>query len=80
MKVTSIAVKMQQRVPFTTLSRYKLFHTAVDNINALQSSCRVPDIFVWLGGGVDKEPDRKDGYISHLTRYKYQQMHITMLM
>ena len=65
MKVSSIAVEMQQRVPFAMLSSYKIFRTAVENINALQSSREVPDIFVSLGGRVDKELDRKDGYTSH---------------
>jgi len=80
MKVSSIAVEMQQRVPFAMLSSYKIFRTAVENINALQSSREVPDIFVSLGGRVDKELDRKDGYTSHWTGYKYQQMHNAILM
>jgi len=48
------------------LSSYKIriFRSAVDNINVLQSSCEVPDIFVWLCGGVDKELDRKEHVIN----------------
>jgi hypothetical protein len=80
MKVSSIALQMQQRGSFAILSSYKIFRTAVDNIIALQSSCEVPNIFVWLGGGVDKERDRKEGYASHWTRHKYQQMHNNNLM
>jgi hypothetical protein len=44
----SVAMEMQQWVPFALLSRYKIFRTAVNNINVLKSLCKAPDIFVWF--------------------------------
>jgi hypothetical protein len=46
MSVFSVATEMQQWVPFALLSSYKIFCTAVNNINVLRSSCKGPDIFV----------------------------------
>jgi hypothetical protein len=43
LKVFSVVMKMQQWVSFALLSSYKIFRTAVNNINLLRSSCKVPD-------------------------------------
>ena len=32
-------------VPFALLSSYRMFRTALNNINVIRSSCKVPDIF-----------------------------------
>jgi len=45
--VFSVVTEMQQWVPLALLSSYKIFCTAVNNINVLRSwSCKEPDIFV----------------------------------
>ena len=45
--VFSVATEMQQWVPLALLSSYKMFCTAVNNINVLRSwACKGPDIFV----------------------------------
>jgi hypothetical protein len=46
MKMLSDAMLMQEWVPFALLSSYKTFHVAVNNMNELGSSCKVPDIVV----------------------------------
>jgi hypothetical protein len=45
-KQLSVAMKMQLWVHFVLLSTYKMFHTAVTNINILKSSCEGLNIFV----------------------------------
>jgi hypothetical protein len=40
----SVAMEMQQWVPFALLSRYKIFCTAVNNINVLKSLCKAPGV------------------------------------
>ena len=42
--MSSIAMEMQQRLPFAVLSSYKVFRIAVNNISVFQSSCDVLDI------------------------------------
>jgi hypothetical protein len=44
-KLFSIAMEIQQWVPFALLWSYELFHTAVNHINLLRYSDKVPDIF-----------------------------------
>ena len=43
-KAFSDAMETQQWVPFALLSSYKIFRTAVKNINLLRSSGIMPDI------------------------------------
>jgi hypothetical protein len=45
-KLLSVATKMQPWVPSVLLSSYKIFCTAVNNINVLKSSCERPNISV----------------------------------
>lgn len=40
----NVAMDTQEWVPFTLLSRYKVFYTAVSSINLLRSSCKVPHV------------------------------------
>jgi hypothetical protein len=47
-KPFSVAMKTQQWVTFALLSKYKIFRTAVNNINVLKYSCTVPNIAVEL--------------------------------
>jgi hypothetical protein len=42
-KVFIVAMKMQQWTPLALLSSYKIFRFAVNNINVLTSSYKVPD-------------------------------------
>ena len=44
-EVFSVAVEMLELVFFALLSSFKIFCTAVNNINVRKSSCKVPDIF-----------------------------------
>ena len=44
-----VATEMQQWVPLSLLSSYKMFCTALNNINVLRSwTCKGPDIFVQI--------------------------------
>ena len=43
LKVFSVAMEMQQWVSFALLPNYKIFPTALSNINVLKSSRKVPD-------------------------------------
>ena len=43
-KTLSAAMETQQWVPLPLLSRHKTLRTAVNNINVLGSSCKVPDV------------------------------------
>jgi hypothetical protein len=45
-KAISVAMETQQRVPLALLQRYKIFRTAINNINVRKCSCEVPDILV----------------------------------
>jgi hypothetical protein len=45
-KESSVNVEMEQLVSFSLLSSYKVFHTAVNNVKVLRSSCNMPNIFV----------------------------------
>jgi hypothetical protein len=55
-KPLSIAMEKQEWLPCALLSNYKIFRTAVDNINVLRSSRTVPDIVVrfWLNLEFDR--------------------------
>jgi hypothetical protein len=41
-----VAMERQEWFLFALLSSYKIFRTAVNNINVLRSSCKGPDIIV----------------------------------
>jgi hypothetical protein len=44
-----VAAEVQQWVPLALLSSYKMFCTAVNNVNVLRSwTCKGPDIFVQI--------------------------------
>jgi hypothetical protein len=45
-KPLNFAVKKQEWVCFEVLSSYRVFRAAVNNRNALRSTCKVPHIFV----------------------------------
>jgi len=45
-KAISVAKETQQSVPLALLQRYKILHTAINNINECKCSCKVPDILV----------------------------------
>jgi hypothetical protein len=45
-EVFSVAVEKLELIFFALLSSFETFHTAVNNINVRESSCKVPDIFV----------------------------------
>jgi len=45
-EVFSVAVEMLELVLFALLSSFKIFRTAVNNINVHRSSCKVTDIFI----------------------------------
>jgi hypothetical protein len=45
-KLLNVAMVKQELFLFSLLSGYKIFPTAVNNINVLRSSCNVTDIFV----------------------------------
>jgi hypothetical protein len=42
-ELSSVATETQQWVPFALLSSYKICRTAVNNINVLRSSYKLPD-------------------------------------
>ena len=44
--VTIIVMQKQQWRPFALLSNYKIFLSAVNSIKVLDSSCKVPAVFV----------------------------------
>ena len=46
LKVFIVAMEMQQWVSFAMLSNYKIFPSAINNINVLSSSRKVPRFFV----------------------------------
>ena len=45
-EVFSVAMEILELVFFALLSSFKIFRTAVNNINVCRSSYKVPDIFV----------------------------------
>ena len=47
-KLLSVAMEAWQWVLLALLLSYKIFCTAVNNMNLLKSACKVPDIFVWF--------------------------------
>ena len=42
------AKEKQEWVPLALLASYKIFRSALNNINVLRSSCKVPDNFIRL--------------------------------
>lgn len=45
-KAISAAMETQQWVPLAQLQRYKIFRSAINNINVRKCSCQVPNILV----------------------------------
>lgn len=45
-KPLSFVMEGQQCFPFVLLSRYKIFRTAVSNVNVLRPLCKVPHILL----------------------------------
>lgn len=45
-KESGVDVVKEQLVPFSLLSCYKIFHTAVNSMKVIRSSCNMPNIFV----------------------------------
>jgi hypothetical protein len=43
-KESGVNVVMEQLVPFSLLSSYKIFHTAVNSMKIIRSSCNMPNI------------------------------------
>jgi hypothetical protein len=46
--VTFVAMKTQNFLPFVLLSSYKIFRTAIKNINIIMRSCTMADIIANL--------------------------------
>jgi hypothetical protein len=44
--VNIVDMEMAEQFRFALLSRYSTFRTALNNVNVLMSSCKVPDTFV----------------------------------
>jgi hypothetical protein len=45
-KLLTVAMGMQEWITFALLLSYKILCTAVNNVNIVRSSCKVPDIVV----------------------------------
>lgn len=47
-ELLSVAMETQEEVPLALPLNYKIFQTAVNNINVFKSSCKMPDTVVYF--------------------------------